>query len=388
MPHRFCNGKKGSGKSWGFADEIMRELRDETRNRFVLVSENLGLNLPELEKIMHDEGMRGSIESRLTILDSDQCATFWRFRGDHIWTPRCRPAGSVQDYREYDAKEHGKSALVWEVYSPPAGHPGCVYFIDECHTWFDQYAYDRVRGEMSIYMKQERKLKDDIWFASPSLDDVAKPLRLGAEEYRVYRNLRRTKISRFRMPSAFQYFVYSSPSNRPGVQLDYDVFKRMNIDRVGKVYSTASGSGIKGTTADIGSSAKGLPWWVPIGGVVALGCLCAGVMIYLVKHGGGFVYENINAPLTKKVDVLPPTIAQPVPVPPASPAAPPSRPAPAIYSAPPVVEMEREKVSIVGVSEGAAGVTFYLSDGREIPNPKGALWEDGCLHYNGRRYCR
>lgn len=385
----FLCGKKGSGKSFHLVKELIEELLDERRGRWCMVSESLHLKLPELEAYCKKLGMVGSVYDRVRILSQEQCAHFWRHRGDSYYVPQCRPVGTGQSWQEYGDKPR-KEAVEWQEWQQPGEDPGCAYFFDEAHSSFDQYSYDRVHGECGHYLKQERKLGDDQFIGTPTFSDLAKAFVKMGQEYRVYRNMTKDKLSFFTLPPLLQGFHYSSIPQGTGSIIDHQSFSRLDTVGVGSCYDTAGGSGVKGKRADIGQRAHGVPWWILLLFVVLSGVGAfflykfahdrASAQVFGLLSKTGLGVQSQPAPQKAVIVPKPPPLSSPAEI---------RRqdgPGMAIESR--VIPGDGGKtVYLLGASEGRGGVDFYLSDGRTLHNPAGAVFANGCLQWESRLYC-
>ncbi len=347
-------------------DKIIRELTTGSRP----VITNLPIRADRLNEWLQTEGHTVNLHDRLRLIDTDELVQWWRYRGmgpdgwvtlpppvDHAKNeivPKGQPQNNSTDFRQ---------------------SPGpCFYVLDEIHTSFNARAWMSTGLAAIWYLSQHRKLGDDVIMISQTPGQVDKQLRSMSQDWIHLTNLCKMKAGYlFTLPQRMLWRAYA---NQPttGEPIMATGILKIHSPGWADCYDTARGNSIAGqTNADIGTKAKGIPWWVALLIPVAL-CLVAWKIPAAVT-GGLRAVANSPAPRTLIAETLPlpppssltltPLLPPaPVPVPAQAPAAPATPPLPPITCSGWVMIGDR--------------VTAYLSDGSSVTQ------EDGLTRWNRR----
>lgn len=255
MAINFLGGKPRGGKSYRAVDFLINDLRFTKKNPVT----NLALDLDEIQYLMNEEGRDVDVFARVTLLDTEQVAEFFRHRG----------SGLVLDYRYLPGKvdKEGKPIIDPKEpidIGPTLKHPVCsqgvVYYLDELHIYFNSRKWKETGDVTLWYLSQHAKLGDDVWCITQSIANVDKQFRSVAQEFHYVRNFSKEKFGMFKMGDHFEERVFMQPAS--GNDTPSTIEKFTLSKKVAKCYHTSGGVGVPaGGVADIGRKAKGVPIW-------------------------------------------------------------------------------------------------------------------------------
>ena len=265
----FIIAPPGNGKGVYGMKLLAAELAYSKRQ--VVISET-SVKLDKLQAWLEENApkMVGSVYDRITILEPEEVYHFWRYRG------LLGKDGTRVVYKP-ELKKVVADGQEWERYEWPKPHPddcGVYYWIPEVHQYFGKDDYAKFAREGEAYFTQLRKLGDTVVFDTQAFEQVAKPLRIKAQDFTYCRNLAKEKRGLFRLPSVFSRSTYLRPWNGNANEKPMET-KTYTLDATGlsACYDTAAGVGIHGRGADIKERRDGLRWQHGVVAVVAIICL-------------------------------------------------------------------------------------------------------------------
>jgi len=239
----------GGGKSWLATKFVVDELMHGERT----IVTNLALKINHLQSYLDSLGAKVHVMSRVRLLERDEVMQFYRIRNAHglaMDVTMERKNGVMWPTIDYDASQDDDWA---------AG--GVLYIIDEVHNFWNRKMKLEEDSPEFAWASQHRKLKDQCWFVTQSIENVHVMMRrLGARFLYCRADFKR-KFKGFRVGGGFvvtEYPSIATPGSEP-----IDQFP-MEFDTVGlgSCYSTAAGVGVSAKgNADGGSKVKGLPLW-------------------------------------------------------------------------------------------------------------------------------
>lgn len=257
-------GKYGSGKSLLGAHLVERALLEDQRP----IVTTLALNLRELNHYMQERhpGRDTRVHQRILLLDKEQMRRFWRYRGLVAWGEYGQEARVLGPVSAQGSKEKGTAEAsdpAWESIQE-----GVHYIIDEAPVAFKAREWAKNGPECMDYLTQHRKLGDTCYFMARTVGMLDKQIRDSLDQCIILDNWYQRAIGLFVAPRKIKcYYFEDCPPQRgtPPARTE-DIY--IDAKALARCYYTAKGMGVAGTTADIGTKAKGLPWWTSIAGVV------------------------------------------------------------------------------------------------------------------------
>lgn len=279
----FVAGKPGNGKSLFAAWLIILEL---VFGRRPIVT-NLALRLHPwvdgkgkarkgLIRFLEDEyGESFDAARRVLLLDDTQVKRFYAYR------PLIPPLeGEERQIHVIPQADDGRFRFTPDL-------PGCFQVVDEIHEHFGARDWQTTGREALSWGSQHRRAGDEMYAVTQVVNNVEKQFRGISQECIIMVNHGFRTVGMFRQPNIITLRVYSTTPPAPmEVPMRFERLK-FNRQKVYEVYDTASGVGVTGRKADIGTKAKGWPWWTVIllvlGGMVGLWLL---IKVYFVgvKH--------------------------------------------------------------------------------------------------------
>ena len=190
--------------------------------------------------------------ARLHMLNRDQVHYFWRNRP-------INPKETGRKDAPLDFQEEIDYAL-----AHPKEERGCVYFIDEAHIPFDSYNWDKLAGDVSFYVSQHGKLKDDVFLITQHLDKLAKRLKLDCQYYIEVVYKRRQTWLGFQKGYHFMASGWTGgiPENEHAKRKPNTKWPFFPQSAVLKCYDSTAGFGVVGTGTEYGEQHfQGLPPW-------------------------------------------------------------------------------------------------------------------------------
>jgi len=281
-------GPGGAGKSMWQMHCIVHELRNSKRN----IVTNMSLNVPQFHEYLERKYPKESINllDRLRLLDAAESGEFWKHRGPVKWVG---PG-------EYD-------------YAVDVGLYGVAFVIDEAGACgFSAIAYAAktaraTRGEeFGWYLDQQRKFSDNVYMSTNGRmpHGIAKPVRDKAHEFTRLKNGALSSYGMFRGIPKFYRYHYAVEPDKTTEPFQQGTFE-MDFEGLGSCYRTQDGIGIVGHDADKGARAKGLPIWVMVPAVMALGLLCVAIPYYGGRGVSRWISGGTEAKIKKLTDGTP-----------------------------------------------------------------------------------
>jgi hypothetical protein len=286
------SGKPGGGKSYFAMKALARELRNT--DRYIVT--NLSVKLPELCSYMQDTyGSSFDAIQRLTLMDEEQTAKFWRVRGNGVFLSMERGSDEAEDVWlkrstderfDYTAVNYSNwyyvpdaSANVFyeqdgcQVRGFRRGGRGVLYMLDELHLFFNAREWAKTGKGALYYLSQHRKCGDDVIWVTQFIENVDKQFRSVTQDFTYVRNFKNEKfMSLFQSLPWFGYATYQSPQSS-GMSLQMPTERGrflLDVKGIGACYDTAKGVGFAGgVAADTQKKRKGLPLWVLVVIVIA-----------------------------------------------------------------------------------------------------------------------
>lgn len=278
MAHTVVIGRFGSGKSTFGTLLVKRELLDSNRP----IVTTLALNVVELNTWLQEEYPEKDCRTlqRILILNREQLATFWRFRGIQAWG-EYGPEPDVWD--SVDDLQGRHSDPRWKCVNQ-----GVCYILDEAPARFHARLWAETGIEFTSYIGQHRKLGDDVFSLARHSSMLDKQFRQTADRCVILDNWYQKSFGRFiRMtaPRKIKYYEYESCPPEKGEPPFNQGEMRIDPKGLSRCFNTAGGLGISGVLggADIGKVARGLPWWTMIIGVAAAVALFCYLAVYAMS---------------------------------------------------------------------------------------------------------
>lgn len=266
--HTIVLGKFGSGKSKYGVQKVIECLRFTNRN----IVTTLALNLPALNEYMQRKwpGKDFRVFQRVLVLTTvEQMRVFWRYRGvakifsgeygveAEIWGP-C--GNSVKDQPQDER---------WNNVSQ-----GVEFHIDEATAAFKAREFMKTGVEFTDFCTQHRKVDCDIYSYARQSGMLEKQFRDTADRCIIMENWYQKLVKGFTAPRKIVGRVYENCPPLPGEDSIQRVEMTIDPQGVDACYDTRKGIGIAGTgTADMGKTAKGIPWWTVFPAAVAAGVI-------------------------------------------------------------------------------------------------------------------
>lgn len=291
----FVLGKTGSGKSlYSVSEYVLKELLNE--NTFIIT--NLSLLPGEVNAyFQRNFGDRPiNAVSRIRLLSDRESRRFYLHRETGV------------DLSEPTKAELADPDLAWlgaHVSAANASKWRLIYIIDEAHIFFDAREWANVSGAMNVVLSQHRKIGiDRVVFVTQFLKQVELRLREHAAQFSECQNWGMKRFSVFRLPSVFTVSVtYKAPPCPP----EYTLRRRFDRE-IAACYDTTAGVGITGGRPPEVKKQTGIPWWIVIVLLVALGVFLFFGPEWVIK---GLFHRLTNttaavAPTGQTVSAVPP----------------------------------------------------------------------------------
>lgn len=308
------SGKPGGGKSLFGMKALVTELR--TTHRYIVT--NLAVKPAELAAYLHKlYGQTFDLNQRLTILDEEQTAKFWLYRGNGLVLPD-------QEKNDFSAADAGNVYYVPDSENGQpmekdgqtlpmrkAGGEGVCFILDELHLFFNAREWAKTGKAAIFYLSQHRKCNNDVIWITQHIENVDKQFRSLTQDFTYLRNYRQEKfMSTFQSLPWFSFKTFQSPVTSASGLISPTEAGRFLLDAKGLAacYDTAKGVGFAGNVAaDTKKPRRGLPMWV----FVAL-CVCACIaapafVIWLtryVSHSVAFHPGKVLAGLARTNSVV------------------------------------------------------------------------------------
>ena len=272
MSIEFIGGKPGNGKSLLAVMQLVEMLRSRPE---VYFSTNLPLNMPRLCEFLHEKykDTFRAVE-RIRLLDDKECSEFWLYPYPGF---DLDPEKRVQIVsRAVAGKKHTKDVIeiAEQRRNAPQKGAGVVYIIDEAHQYFGARDWAVTGSDCLHYLSQHRKLGDDVFPITQSIENVDTQFRRVAQAFHYVKNLRKMSLpivgGIFKAPPLFIQSTYLSPQTGKEICQKTRTFT-LDAKGIASCYETAAGVGIVGNFADKGNDQKGLPWWIVPIGIAVLG---------------------------------------------------------------------------------------------------------------------
>jgi len=272
----FITGLPGGGKSYTAVRHVVRELLHG--ERFIVT--NLPLKLPELAEYCHEHGKDVvDVGERVRLLTEEETGEFWLYEG---------PGRKHEGRRTV---KQGNKVLDVPDFSDRSGR-GVLYVLDEVHITFSARSWQSTGEQVTYYLSQHRKVRDDVILISQHPDQVDKALRRLCQDFTYVTNFNNSPVMGFRLGRYFRWSTTRFPkSPRDGQpQLEGGYFK-MDTTGLGRVYETAQGVGIMGKLdpkKESHGAGRNVIWAIPI-----VLCIGAGI-VYFPRTVGAMVSKGIN----------------------------------------------------------------------------------------------
>ena len=271
------SGKPGGGKSLFGMKALVNELR--TTHRYVVT--NLAVKPAELAAYLDKlYGQTFDLNQRLTILDEEQTAKFWLYRGNGL----VLPDQEKNDFSAADAgnvyyvpdNEVGQVIEGQSLTMRKSGGEGVCFILDELHLFFNAREWAKTGKAAIFYLSQHRKCNNDVIWITQHIENVDKQFRSLTQDFTYLRNYRQEKfMSAFQSLPWFSFKTFQSPVTATTGLMSPTETGRFLLDAKGLAacYDTAKGVGFAGNVAaDTKKPRRGLPMWVLI-------AICAGLCI-------------------------------------------------------------------------------------------------------------
>jgi len=261
------HGKPRGGKTYFSIKKSVEWLANDPRP----IIGNAAWILPELNAYFlenHPEKQINVFE-KLTILDDQQTRRFWTYRPYGVRIP-CL------------TKEQWKEEKIPDYTSRNEKDKGVIYIIDEIHNYFNSRAWQETGRDVLFYMSQHGKLGDTVIWITQDLDNVDNQFKSVTQDFTEVLNLKKVRISKFKMPALFVWKTRTSDKESAAV-VESGSF---TLDpKIARCYDTSKGVGIMGNgIADKFEKLKGIPWWVGAVGLVALVAAAFTILPKLAFH--------------------------------------------------------------------------------------------------------
>jgi len=371
MSIHFISGKPGGGKTLYSVRLIVDEL---VRGRRVVIT-NVSLNLPALNEYLQKvypkqysqaftdlDGNPVHITDRVRIIDDDDLAQFFTFRGNGV----CLASVSNTEWKT------GKRPDFSTV-----NDSGVLYVLDEIHIAFNARAWADTGHQVLFYLSQHRKLGDDVICITQAVGNVDKQFRSVAQDYTYIKNLAKQRLGMFNLPSRFIRNTYGQPATETSQPMESGQFS-LDVSGIASLYDTAKGVGIHGRAgADTGEKKKGIHWGVLVVGLPLILILAA----YFIPKALGHVLTGPVRQSNAVIQNLHQTNAVPAPL----------APAPAPVLPDPVPERPQRRSSYVPEFQ-CVGYTLldvptaYFSDGTIVQPPELEVVAKTYVQVSGQRF--
>lgn len=275
-------GKPGSSKSYLATTWLVDELLNSDR----AIVTNLPLRLDNIVRHLIAMGREDvDVYGRVQILDYDQVAEFWRYRG-----PGVEPLPAI-------SREEVKAGVRPSFDS--FGTKGVRYFLDELHEHLNSRQWASTGEVVLWYIAKHRHFGDDVTWMSQSPANVDKQWRSVTQEYWECRNFAKETFRGFakgRFCQAQLFLELPTPSSSVQDTKKYPIDPK----GIGRCYYTSLAKG----KADTKEKPRGIHLYWLFAGVIALGI---GVMLvfhyapYFIKgavtpHKASVGQLNVDAP--------------------------------------------------------------------------------------------
>jgi hypothetical protein len=253
----FISGKPRGGKSlYG-----MRLLLNEIVHGDRYVMTNLAVKVGALSEYIQQKHPAAyarrtasglSLTQQIFTLEDSDLAEFFCFRpegrikgvSNREWTAGIRPDFSI-----------AKSSV--------------LYILDEVHIAFNARRWAETGTQVLYYLSQHGKLGDDVVAITQHVKNVDRQFVSVAQDFTYVKNLAKSRMAYFQLPSMFVRHTYSSPPlNNFTPSEETGVFS-LDVTGLASLYDTGKGVGIHGK-ADVGQRKRGIPWQVFAVGVPVL----------------------------------------------------------------------------------------------------------------------
>lgn len=241
----FISGKPGAGKSLLGTRMIIDELRLGKRD----VVTNIALDLPRLCEYLHQEyGDSFEAASRIRLLNEEEAGAFYLHRGQG------------RDVTERKVIEFEGRKIERYNYDPLMGLGGVLFVIDEVDIYYSARGWATAGPDAFYYLKQHRKLGDDVICIAQHISNVDKQFRSVAQDFTYVTNRGKERLPLLfglvRNVGGFTRTTYPEPV-RPGV-LGVTGYFTLDAKGIASCYRTSAGVGMIGNMdADKGQRAKG-----------------------------------------------------------------------------------------------------------------------------------
>ncbi|HZQ47301.1 MAG TPA: zonular occludens toxin domain-containing protein, partial [Verrucomicrobiae bacterium] len=277
------SGKPGGGKSLFALKALVNEL--QTTHRYIVT--NLAVKQPELAAYLHKQfGQTFDLNQRLTVLDEEQTAKFWLYRGNGLVLPDQEKndfsAADVGNVYWVPDAEKGQPVEGQSIPMRKAGGEGVCFILDELHLFFNAREWAKTGKAAIFYLSQHRKCNNDVIWITQHIENVDKQFRSLTQDFTYLRNYRQEKfMSAFQSLPWFSFKTFQSPVTASSGLMSPTEIGRFLLDAEGLAacYDTAKGVGFAGNVAaDTKKPRRGLPLWVF--GLVCVGlCIAAPVVV-------------------------------------------------------------------------------------------------------------
>lgn len=369
---RFIAGKPGNGKSlyasWLVILELVYGNRPIVTNLALRMDpwvDGRGRARKGLVRFLEDEyGESFDARRRVLILNDTEVKRFYAYRplipkleGEPVKI-HCIPVD------ETDNRFRFTSDL-----------PGCFQVIDEIHEHYGARDWQKTGREALSWASQHRRAGDEMYAITQVVANVEKQLRGVSQECVVMINHGFRMAWIFREPDFITLRVYSTtPPGPMELPMRFERLK-FNREKVYEVYDTASGVGVTGRKADIGTRAKGLPPWsvflFVLAGIAGAMLLIKGYF-YGVKKTAQMTKPNMGAAAKvggavlekphglKSYDVVTNSVPRPATIGEVIGAKPAGSKGPAVAKK---TKEEEEWDLVAGLAQGSAGWSVTLANG-------------------------
>lgn len=376
MSIHFITGKPGGGKGLVALQKIIDELVNGDR----AIITNLALRIePWIRKVSKrgtvvykpEIGLRNYLLSkygkdfdctkRIKLLMDDQTREFFLHRRN------------CENFIELKPQRDSNGRCIEFDTAPALQNGGVFYVIDEAWRDFGSRDWQNTGKGVLFYAAQHRKLGDDWLIVTQHTKQIETALRQVAQDYWVCTNHSKLKMGFFRQPDIFSVAIYDQAPTGAALQpMERKVFK-LDKAGLGGCYDTAAGVGVSGfASADLNERKTGLPWWVSILMIIAMGY----VILKVCKGAGWLATIGLEKPQVKAQLVTPVVQKQ-------------------IQSVPGEAAKDQTTVTnrfssalapeVCGSVNLDGKIRFYLTDGQVVSPPQVTSWGPGFIELNGQR---
>ena len=239
------------------------------------------------------------VEKRVFLLDDEQSAEFYLYR--------VIDGKLVKADAEYKTTKDGERRIM-EYDTHLAAESGPVFYcIDEAWKFWGSRNWQKTGEGMLFYGAQHRHFGDDVLIVTQHTKQIDPAIQRVAQDFWVVRNHGKMSFGMFRQPAVFSVCIYDqAPTGASITPMSRKLFR---LDKTGlaQCYDTSAGVGLSGRMmADVGSRAKGLPWWLMLVAVFALLTLVYGVLSFgghalthAMSKGGARAAQAVQAGVLK-----------------------------------------------------------------------------------------